>query len=153
MSNSTNESQASVERVRHEVERWIDVARTAGERALEAVGLAPTARFAEPMVDLLETVGFIELWIDVPGLHSDAVQLTAGERQISITLQRPAPVEPEGKYYIRERPFESSERVVLLPAIVNPDLTQADLRDGVLHVTLTKQASPEPRAVPVNVGA
>jgi HSP20 family molecular chaperone IbpA len=152
MNHAPNESQASVDRVRQEVERWIAVARTAGERALEAVGLTPMGRFAGPMVDLLETPGFIELWVDVPGLPANAVQLTASERQVTIKLQHPPPTDSPGKYHLRERPYGGAERMILLPANINPDQTRADLHDGVLHVTLSKQAAPEPRSVPVNVG-
>lgn len=143
--------QASVERVRQEVERWMEVARTAGERTLEAIGLTPISRCSLPAVDVLETSAAVEVWVDVPGLSSDAVQLTATETQLTVKLARPAAVEPEGKFHLRERPSGVCERTINLSTSVDPDQTKAELRDGLLHVTLGKQISHAPRTVPVNV--
>lgn len=152
MTNGTNEPpQASSERVRQEVERWMEVARTAGERTLEAIGLTPMTRCSVPPVDLLETPGTVEVWVDVPGLATDSVQLSATETQLTVKLLRPTGVEPEGKFHLRERPTGVCERTIILPASVNPDQTKAELRDGLLHVTIGKHSSPEPRVVPVNV--
>lgn len=151
MASAANEPQASVDRVRQEVERWIEVARTAGERALEAVGLTPLTRSALPDVDVLETNEFIDVWVDVPGVARDALQLTATETQLTLKVTRPEECQPSGKFHLRERPCCSCERVIALPASITPDQTKAELRDGVLHITLAKHSSPEPRTVPVNV--
>jgi HSP20 family protein len=152
MSNPMNENaQASVERVRQEVERWIDAARTAGERTLDAIGLSPVIRSCTPAVDVLETGDAVYVWVDVPGLTSDAVQLAATPTQLVVKLQRIAGKENEGKYHLRERAAASSERIIPLPNTVDPDQTTARLYDGLLYVTLKKQIAPEPRSVPVNV--
>ena len=152
MANGTNDPPpASSERVRQEVERWMEVARTAGERTLEAIGLTPMTRCSAPLVDMLETTGTIEIWFDVPGLATDSVQLSATETQLAVELLRPLGIDPEGKYHLRERPTGVSERTIVLPASVNPDQTKAELRDGLLHVTLSKHTTPGPRTVPVNV--
>lgn len=150
MSNPPNDSsQASVERVRQEVERWIDAARAAGERTLDAIGLTP--RSVLPAVDVLETGDAVNVWVDVPGLTSDAVQLAATPTQLTVKLQRLASKDVEGKYYLRERAAVPTERTIALPVTVDPDQTTARLYDGLLYVTLKKQISPEPRTVPVNV--
>lgn len=151
MANGTNDPQASVERMRQEVERWMDVARTAGERTLEAIGLTPILRSSLPAVDVLETPTAVEVWVEVPGLATDSVQLTATETQLTVKLLRPERVDPEGKFHLRERSLCACERTILLPSSVNPDQTKAELRDGLLHVTLGKHGTPEPRTVPVNV--
>ena len=152
MSNGTNENpQASVERVRQEVERWIDAARLAGERTLEAIGLTPLSRSLLPAIDVFETPTAVEVWIDVPGLTTNAVQLSATATQLTIKSSRPAPVELEGKYTLRERPVGDCERTITLPAAVNADQIQAELRDGMLRVTMPKTVHHEARTVPVNV--
>ncbi len=152
MSNSLNENtQASVERVKQEVERWIDVARTAGERTLEAMGLSGMQRGTQPAVDVLETNETVQVWIDAPGLASEAVQLSTTETQLTVKLLRPDGSAISGKFFQRERPHCTCERTVMLPASVKPDQTSAQLRDGVLHVTLPKQHVTEARTVPVNV--
>jgi len=150
MSNPMNENaQASVDRMRQEVERWIDAARAAGERTLDAIGLAP--RSFLPAVDVLETGDAVYLWVDVPGLTADAVQLAATPTQITVKLQRLVSKDVEGKYHLRERAATPTERTITLPTTIDPDQTTARLYDGLLYVTLKKQLSPEPRTVPVNV--
>lgn len=151
MTSSVNENtQASVERVRQEVERWIDVARTAGERTLEAIGLSPMTRCSLPAVDVLETCETIQVWVDVPGLPAEAVQLTTTDNKLTIRLSRTTVGEVPGHYALRERPHACCERTILLPASVHPDKTTAQLKDGVLHVTLPKQNVSTARTVPVN---
>jgi HSP20 family protein len=152
MSGSVNENaQASVERVKHEVERWIEVARTAGERTLEAIGLSAATRCSLPAVDVLETSDAVEVWVDVPGLSSDAVQLATSETQVTIKLTRPAAAEFPGNYRLRERPQTSCERHIPLPASVRPDQTTAQLHEGVLRITLPKQHVTSSRSVPVSI--
>lgn len=144
-------AQASVERVRQEVERWIEAARAAGERTLDAIGLTPVIRSTLPATDVLETGDAIYVWVDVPGLTADAVQLAATPNQLVVKLQRIAGKEVEGKYHLRERGSAPCERTIALPHTVDPDQTTARLYDGLLYVTLKKQIAPEPRTVPVNV--
>lgn len=143
--------QASVERVKQEVERWIDVARTAGERTLEAIGLTPAGRCAPPALDVLETSDTVEVWVDVPGLKADAVQLTTTATHLTLKITRGIAADPAGAYRLRERPQASCERSIPLPASVNPEQTSAQLRDGVLHITLPKQQITPAHTVPVNV--
>jgi HSP20 family protein len=152
MSGTANENtQASVERVKQEVERWIDVARTAGERTLEAMGLSGMQRVTQPAVDVLENNETVQVWVDVPGLSAEAVQLTTTETQLTVKLLRPDGCPTTGKFFLRERPHFTCERTVMLPASVKPEQTTAQLREGVLHVTLPKQHPTEARTVPVNV--
>lgn len=143
--------QASVERVKQEVERWIEAARSAGERTLEAMGLTPGLRCNLPAIDVLETDEAVEVWVDVPGLTAEAVQLATTESQLTLNLIRPEPHETLGTFHLRERFTASCERIIPLPATVHPDRTTAKLKDGVLHVTLAKQHISTARSVPVNV--
>lgn len=147
----SDNSQASVERVKQEVERWIEAARSAGERTLEAMGLTPGTRSALPAFDVLETDTAVEVWADVPGLSADAVQLSTTESQLTLRLIRPEPHETLGRFHLRERYPASCERTISLPAIISPDQTTAKLKDGVLHVTLAKQHVTTAHSVPVTV--
>lgn len=152
MSNMFNETpQASAERVRQEVERWMDVAKTAGERTLEAIGLTPLAKSSQPAVDLWENSDAVFVWIDLPGVANDAVQLETTTHQLLVRVHRTPLDETGQKFHVRERPQASWERSLNLPTSVNPDQTAAQLRDGVLRVTLPKQIISQPRSVPINV--
>lgn len=143
--------QASVERVKQEVERWMEAARSAGERTLEAMGLTPALRSQTPAVDVMETADSVQVWIDVPGLAADAVQVATTDSRLTINIIRPMPRETLGTMHLCERPKVSSERTIPLPAAVQPEQTTAQLRDGVLHVTMPKLHAATPRTVPVNV--
>jgi HSP20 family protein len=55
----------------------------------------------------------------------------------------------EGGYHLRERFTGSFRRVVSLPDDVNPDQVNAVYRNGLLNVTVAKQAVAKPRQIQV----
>ena len=71
------------------------------------------------------------------------------ENELTLKFTRPA-VEKEGvTYHRRERPAGSFIRVLRLPVPVDAGRVAAEMRDGVLTVTLPKAASAKPRKIEV----
>ena len=155
MNQPLNENpQVAADRVKQEVERWIDVARTAGERTLEAIGLSPMGKAAQPAVDLWETPEAVFVWIDLPGVSFDSVNLATTANQVTVKVQRDSTGGYEnGRYHLRERMHLGWERTLTLPTTVSPDQAAAQLRDGVLRITLPEQPIAEPRSVPIHVAS
>ncbi len=60
-----------LDRVRHEMERWLEVARTTGERAMESLGLGPTGRGAAPPIDVLEIDSEVVILVDLRLVDGD----------------------------------------------------------------------------------
>ena len=57
---------SSAERLRHELDRWLEVAWHQGERALDAFGIRGSKW--TPMVDVIETGDSVLVYADLPGI-------------------------------------------------------------------------------------
>jgi HSP20 family protein len=90
--------------------------------------------------------------LELPGVKSDELELSVVGDELSIKVERPE-VEREGAmYHRRERSVGSFARVLRLPIPVNPDRVEAELRHGVLSITLPKAESARPRKIQVSRG-
>jgi HSP20 family protein len=61
--------------------------------------------------------------------------------------------EEKDNYFSCERSYGSFSRTFTLPAGTDPDKASAELKDGVLTVTLPKKPEVQPKNIPVNGGA
>ena len=143
-----------VERVRQEVDRWLDAVRTTGERAMETLGLAGANRPATPDVDLIELPEVILVQIELPGVSADAVELSIVGNMLTVAANRNRPdVSTDARFHLRERIFTRYQRSIPLPAAVNDDAIRAETRDGLLTVTLRKSTPTAARSIPVAHGS
>ena len=143
-----------VERVRQEVERWMETVRSTGERAMESLGLFNANRSSEPTVDLIELADEIIAQIDLPGIPAETVDLKLVGNMLTITVTSTRPeFPPEAKYHLRERFEGQFQRAIPLPAAVDSESIQAETRDGRLTVTLKKANPTSSRSIHVSRGA
>lgn len=102
-----------------------------------------------PRVNLFDAGASLVLKADVPGLSEKDVQVTLDEGGISLTGERKL-VTPDGySAHRQERSHLKFSRTLQLPCKVNPELTTACVKDGVLTVTLAKAAEAQPRRITV----
>ena len=102
-----------------------------------------------PAVDIYETDEQMTLIADLPGVAKD--QLTLGIEQGILTLEGlTADIETSGGIY-REFGTTGYSRRFQLPDTLDFDNVTAELRDGVLSVTLPKAAAARPRRIPITV--
>lgn len=86
---------------------------------------------------------------ELPGLKSEALEISVGEDWLELKAARAVAV-PEGYEAIRrERAGYRFERRVNLPKRVDGDAVEATLREGQLTITLPKRASVTPRSVAI----
>jgi HSP20 family protein len=147
-------STGTFDRVKQELDRWLETARVTGERALDAVGLAPDTRPLPPHVDLAETETDLHLLVDLPGVSADAVELSITGSMLTLkAIRLPSPLLAEGAMiHLRERTTLQYERTIALPTTVEPDNIRAVVRDGLLHVTLHKSPQSQSRTIPIQRG-
>ena len=91
-----------------------------------------------PPVDIIETADALELYVDMPGVTRDGVEVTLEQRVLSIR-GRAAIVVPEGlaPLHIEYQPGDY-ERAFTLSDAVDPAGIEARVRGGVLHLKLAK---------------
>lgn len=140
-----------VEKLRQELDRLIDAVWTQGERAVEAVGLRGAAdRTWIPNVDIVESHDSVHVFVDLPGVDANAIEISLTGNMLSIKGVRTAsPRKPDDVPHRCELPAGSFARAVPLPVAVDPDKVQAETKNGVLIVTLAKEERIKPRHIKV----
>lgn len=142
-----------VERVRQEVDRWLEAVRTTGERAMETLGLAGNNRPSTPAIDLIEFPAEVVVHVDLPGISADAVELTLIGNMLTVSANRVRPELPvEAKTHARERCAGRFQRSIPLPTAVDENAIKAETKDGLLTVTLKKATPTVGRSIPVSTG-
>lgn len=98
---------------------------------------ATPVRWTVPAVDVLEKDRDYKLVVDLPGVSSDDLELTVERGKLSLVATR------------ADRPGVGYRRWFRLPQYVDGDALDAQLADGVLHVTLPAMAAHKPRRIAV----
>jgi HSP20 family protein len=109
---------------------------------LASAGLSPTTPF--PPVDVHDDGTTIRMRADLPGVDKKDIYVDVRENEIQ--LQAESKQEEEGTsggVWTRERHYGKWQRSIPLPARVKPDQAKAELKDGVLCLTVPKA---EPKA-------
>jgi HSP20 family protein len=104
-----------------------------------------------PAVDIHEYTDRFELYVDVPGVDPGEVELTLEGGILTLSGQRTAPEfsNPNDKpqYTRSERDLGHFYRRFVLPDTVDGEKVDATGKDGVLTVTIAKQAKAMPRRI------
>jgi HSP20 family protein len=94
-----------------------------------------------PPVDLAESEGEILVKMDIPGIQEEDLSVTLAGHNLLIKGQRkPGPRKEGWRYHRIERTWGVFERLVALPATVDPENIEANYDQGVLVVRLPKKA-------------
>ena len=111
--------------------------------------LAPEASGWTPPVDIFETAVAYVVTAEVPGVNRADLQIHVQDGRLHLSGNRVSAATTCEQYHRMERGHGSFHRIFQLPVPVDADRITADLRDGVLTVTLPK-ASPGTRQIRVS---
>lgn len=143
---------SSLERMRQELDRWIESARSQGGRALDIFGLRGEQKVA-PRLDLIETDEDIRVVMDLPGVDPNLIQVTIIGNMLTIKGHKPpTPTEANQEVHLNERSQGDFERSIPMPTPVNADDVSAESKNGVLTVLLMKSERVKSRQIPVKSG-
>ena len=101
-----------------------------------------------PPVDLYETGGAFVLTAELPGLTRDDIDIHAEETRIVIRGERAGHV-PCEQYHRVERGHGRFSRAFMLPEPIDIEAVSADLKDGLLTITIPKAGGRGARRVDV----
>lgn len=105
-----------------------------------------------PAVDVLRNKESIIVRADLPGMSKDNLDVTVLNNRLFIRGEKKRETETDEKNAHRlERFFGSFERVIELPAQVNPEAIKASFKDGVLEVTAPIREEAKPRQISLEV--
>jgi len=102
-----------------------------------------------PPVDLYETSDGFVLTAEVPGLSRHDIEIHAEESRIGIRGERTGTHPSCEQYHRVERGHGRFSRTFLLPEPIDPEGVSADLKDGLLTVTIPKAGGRGARKVDV----
>ena len=105
-----------------------------------------------PPYDIYETDREIVLKVELPEMHSKDVRVTLANGVLTLRGERKFKETANREHYHRiERKYGQFMRTFILPASVKGDKVVAEFKEGVLTVTLPKNATATPRQIEVEV--
>ncbi len=121
------------------------------DRFFEDTGTKLNGRTGSPSVDVSETENEIVFTAEFPGFEKDEIDISVNEGRLTISGERPFTEEKETKHHRVERWYGKFNRSFLLPKSADPETISANLKNGVLTVTMPKKEEAKPRQIPVSV--
>jgi HSP20 family protein len=124
------------------------MSRTPARRNRERTSdLGPTVK---PVYEVKETPDAWGITVFLPGVTKDKLELTTEEGQVRIVGRRNWQ-QPEGWTCLyRETADAAYELVLTHDNAIDPEKVAAELRDGVLRVSLPKHEKVKPRKITIN---
>lgn len=112
--------------------------------------LSASEAMTQPCIDMVQTEDELIVKATLPGLDPDDldIQITGD----TLTLRGEQKVEEEieeAKYHMRERRYQSFSRSLRLPTTVVADKAQAEMKNGILTLTLPKAEEVKPKVISV----
>ena len=90
--------------------------------------------------------------LELPGVSEDDIELTLEDSNLTITGEKRTEREEKGDtWFFSERQFGSFRRSFRLPGDADLEKVEADLKDGVLTITVPRRIEPETAARKVAV--
>lgn len=108
-----------------------------------------TNQFMAPRVNIIEREDAVLLEAELPGVARDGVNLEFKDGELILTGKRRAN-NGEGRVHIQERSRADFRRVFALSRAIDTQKIEANMKDGVLTVTLHKIEAVKPRRIAVN---
>ena len=111
------------------------------------------AGWAPYAVDVREDQDHIYVEAELPGFVKDDVDITLENSTLTISAERKTEAnegQSGGDYLLNERRYTKFLRSFTLPPTVDEGSVQANLKDGVLIITLNKREETKPRKVKVS---
>lgn len=145
MALTQHEPRDVMSRLQREINRLFDLDTTDAEPSSDVLS------DWSPAVDILEFDEYFSLFVDLPGIGPDAVELTLENSVLTISGQREKSVEDDTKPVRRrlERGTGRFYRRFILPRSVDQEKVKAQSRNGVLEIKIPKQAKAQPRRIEI----
>jgi HSP20 family protein len=107
-----------------------------------------------PPADVLVHDDGVTVYMDIPGVAADAVEIELENDVLAVRGERPYPYASENGANVRriERGFGAFERTLRVPRGLDPDAVEASLSDGVLTLRIPQPEELKPHRIQVRPG-
>jgi len=132
-----------------DLKRWHDEMNRVFDRVW-GNGSRGVARSAYPPLNLWEDDETSYVEAELPGFElSDLEIFVNGDNHLTIKGERKPPAVENGTWHRQERGFGSFSRSLELPYAVDEDKVSAELKNGVLLISMPKREEVKPRRIEV----
>jgi len=122
------------------------------DRLFDDAWSSPDKVLSLPTINVYEKGSQVIVKADVPGVKEEDLSIEVGEDYLMLKGERKTEEEIEEKNFFRkEVSYGSFARTIGLPAEVNENKAEAELKDGMLTVTLPKKAKINPKVTKIKV--
>ncbi len=105
-----------------------------------------------PAIDVSDNDDNVEIRCDLPGVKKDDIDISVSDNLLTIKGEKKDEKEEKEKaYYRRESWSGAFQRTVSLPDSVDPDKAKAEMKEGILHLTLPKKEEKKRTQIKVDV--
>ncbi len=112
--------------------------------------VAPTSELFAPDIEVKETKDAFKVCADLPGVKESDIEVNVTGNRLTVSGKREEERrEEDERYFAYERSFGSFSRSFTLPEGADMENVKADLKSGVLEVTIPKRAEVQPRRVQI----
>ncbi|MCK0507413.1 MULTISPECIES: Hsp20/alpha crystallin family protein [Aromatoleum] len=126
------------------------------QQAFGAVGQPSSIRAVAsgtfPSINVGSTPGSVEIYAFAPGIDPSKLDVQIDRGVLTLSGERPSAL-PSGDerqaVYASERFSGRFRRTVSLPEDIDPDRVTANYRDGVLHISVSRRESAQPKRVEI----
>lgn len=118
-------------------------------------GLVPAAsEIFAPDIEVKETKDAFVVCADLPGVREDDIEVDVTGNRLTLSGKREEERRDESdRYFAYERSYGSFSRSLTLPEGADMENVRADLKNGVLEISIPKKAEVQPRRVQIGKGA
>lgn len=134
---------AQMDRIQRELLQNLDL-----EPSIRGIG-----RGGFPAINIGSTPKSVDILAFVPGLDPASIDVQLEQGVLTIAGERPDELAGQGEramVQVNERFTGRFRRVVNMPEDIDPDTIEAHYRDGVLHVSVARRESMQPRRIAVH---
>ncbi len=119
---------------------------------LNDIGFAPMASRTDIEVNAMEFSDRFEVHVKVPGFTKEEINLGFEDNMLVIEVNKSQTKEDSdnnehGEYFIREFISENHRRVISLPSKVDTDKAEAELKNGIMKITIPKMPEMLPKKI------
>jgi len=104
-----------------------------------------------PALNVFEDGDALVVEAEVPGLKAGEVEVTFDNGELTLKGEKKAVVKENAPVHRRERLYGAFARTLTVPWEILVDKITAEMKDGVLTVTLPKAEAAKPRKVAIKV--
>lgn len=126
------------------------------EKTLDSIFRSVNPMFADcehvwkPQMDIYETSEEIVILAEVAGVAKEDLDVQINSKAVKISGHRlQEPRLDNASYRLAEIPYGAFERILFLPAPIDPEVVSASYSKGFLQIRLVKIPVDQPRRIPI----